>query len=86
MQWMVRNHWAQLGSNQRPRSYELPALTAELWALLFENTRIIAYPPALGKMETTRRTCTRAACPDIVGIRCVLLQKEGLQILHSRPP
>lgn len=25
--------WAQLGSNQRPRSYELPALTAELWAL-----------------------------------------------------
>ncbi len=25
--------WAQLGSNQRPKSYELSALTAELWAL-----------------------------------------------------
>jgi hypothetical protein len=24
--------WAQLGSNQRPTSYEPAALTAELWA------------------------------------------------------
>ena len=32
--------WAQLGSNQRPTSYEPAALTAELWALA---VRIVAY-------------------------------------------
>ena len=26
--------WAQLGSNQRPTSYEPAALTTELWALV----------------------------------------------------
>src|SRR6266536_2236456 len=31
---MIMNYkWAQLGSNQRPTSYEPAALTAELWAL-----------------------------------------------------
>ncbi len=33
--------WAQLGSNQRPTSYEPAALTAELWALA---KRIVPYP------------------------------------------
>jgi hypothetical protein len=38
--------WAQLGSNQRPISYEPTALTTELWALA---ERIVSYLPALGK-------------------------------------
>ena len=32
--------WAQLGSNQRPTSYEPAALTTELWAL---TKRIVPY-------------------------------------------
>src|SRR5260370_7112022 len=42
--------WAQLGSNQRPRSYELPALTAELWALA---KRIVAYQLGLTPIFTS---------------------------------
>ena len=38
--------WAQLGSNQRPISYEPTALTTELWALV---RRIVTYLPLLGK-------------------------------------
>src|SRR5579884_1062421 len=40
--------WAQQGSNLRPRSYELPALTAELWALA---KRILPYLLILGKRK-----------------------------------
>ena len=41
--------WAQLGSNQRPTSYEPAALTAELWALM---RRIITRLPSLVKRVT----------------------------------
>src|SRR6266699_5079608 len=40
--------WAQLGSNQRPSSYEPPALTTELWALA---RRIVPYPFTPGKRQ-----------------------------------
>ena len=40
--------WAQLDSNQRPSSYEPPALTTELWALA---EGIVAYCLSGGKRE-----------------------------------
>lgn len=40
--------WAQLGSNQRPTSYEPAALTTELWAPVGP---IVTYLPVVGKRE-----------------------------------
>ena len=43
--------WAQLGSNQRPTSYEPAALTAELWALA---ERIVTYLVSIVKRKSSQ--------------------------------
>jgi hypothetical protein len=51
--------WAQLGSNQRPISYEPTALTTELWALA---KRIVSYRESLVKGVRTQ-LCTLNTSP-----------------------